>query len=129
MTQLSFDLPLRSAHGRADFFVSDANAMALAMLDRPDHWPQGKLIILGPQGSGKSHLLDIWCNDHAGQTWDINDDQLPPDGAHIAVDDVDQWAGQPDAETKLFHIHNHILATKGRLLLALSHPVGAAGFV
>lgn len=31
--QLSFDLPVRAAQGREDFFVTPANAMAVALIE------------------------------------------------------------------------------------------------
>ena len=41
--QLNLDLPRRTALGRADFLVSDANMLALAMLDGWQDWqlPRG----------------------------------------------------------------------------------------
>ncbi|MGV6840548.1 MAG: HdaA/DnaA family protein [Planktomarina sp.] len=126
--QLSFDLPVRAAHGREDFFVSSANAAAVALLDAPASWPQGKLLILGPKGCGKSHLIDIWCTAVGGVRWDLAANDLPRDGSAVAIDDVDAIAGDTDAETKLFHIHNHILATGGTLLMAAKTPPKDAGF-
>ena len=62
--QLAFDLPLRQSQGREDFFVAPANALALATLDAPESWPQGRMLLIGPEGAGKSHLAQIWSDDH-----------------------------------------------------------------
>ena len=40
--QLSFKLPIKVAHERDAFFVSEANKNAVATLEDPETWPQGK---------------------------------------------------------------------------------------
>ena len=62
MTQLSFDLPLRAATGRDAFFVSPANETALAAIDAWRGWPDGRLAVVGPESSGKSHLARVWAD-------------------------------------------------------------------
>jgi hypothetical protein len=47
--QLSFRLPIKVARERDAFFVSEANQQAVAQLENTAIWPQGKLILLGPQ--------------------------------------------------------------------------------
>jgi hypothetical protein len=49
--QLSFDLPARPALGRDDFFISPSNALAVALIDTPQSWMNGKLMLFGPQRS------------------------------------------------------------------------------
>ena len=58
--QLSFDLPVRQALGREDFFVSPTNATAVAMIEGWQNWPARKLCLVGPPGSGKTHLTHVW---------------------------------------------------------------------
>ena len=58
--QLAFDLPHRPAMGRADFLVSAGNAAALAALDAWRGWPNGRMILVGPAGAGKTHLAQVW---------------------------------------------------------------------
>ena len=50
--QLSFDWPTGVALEADDFFVSDANRNAYAMILTPDTWPERKLVLPGPQGCG-----------------------------------------------------------------------------
>ena len=59
--QLSFDLPVRAALGREDFFVSPANAEAVAMVEGWQGWPSRKLVLTGPAGAGKTHLAHVWA--------------------------------------------------------------------
>lgn len=58
--QLAFDLPHRPASGRDDFLVTPSNAKAVALIDLWPNWPANSLILLGPPGSGKSHLAAVW---------------------------------------------------------------------
>ena len=61
MTQLALPLGYRSAAGQGDFFVSTANADAVAWLDRWPDWPQPHALLVGPAGAGKSHLARIFA--------------------------------------------------------------------
>jgi chromosomal replication initiation ATPase DnaA len=58
--QLAFDLPHRPATGRDDFLVTPSNAKAVALIDLWPNWPANTLVLLGPPGSGKSHLAAVW---------------------------------------------------------------------
>lgn len=58
--QLVFDLPLRSARGMEDFFVSQSNGAAVELVDRWPNWPHWAAIVVGPEGSGKSHIANVW---------------------------------------------------------------------
>ncbi len=46
---------------REDFAVSPANADAVRALDAWPAWPGGTLALIGPEGSGKSHLAQTWA--------------------------------------------------------------------
>lgn len=54
--QLTFDLPVRTSRDRGDFFIADSNAVALAAIERWKDWPSAKMVLTGPDGSGKA----IW---------------------------------------------------------------------
>ncbi len=116
--QLAFDLPVRPALGREDFFVSPANALALAALDAGD-WPNGKMLLIGPEGAGKSHLAQVWAGDCGARV--IPAVELPqralPEPRALVVEDADRIAGTPAAEEALFHLHNHLSAARAPLLV------------
>ncbi|TCL08905.1 hypothetical protein BXY66_0946 [Shimia isoporae] len=119
--QLNFDLPVRAALGREDFFVSPANAMALGLVESWPNWSGGKLVISGPSGSGKSHLVQVWAHMSGAQVVaaaDLTEANVPHLAKHpVAVEDVHRIAGVPDAQTALFHLHNLTLAEGNTLLL------------
>jgi chromosomal replication initiation ATPase DnaA len=125
-TQLTFDLPLREARGRGDFFVSDSNAAAMAALDGWADWPGRKLVLTGPEGAGKSHLVQVWA-DMAGAEVIAGEAlaQIEPAtlaGRNVALEDVDRIAGNAAAEHAAFHLHNLVLAEGGSLLVTATTP-------
>ncbi|MDD9726248.1 DnaA/Hda family protein [Roseovarius sp. SK2] len=122
--QLSFDLPAKPAHGREDFFVSAANAQAVALIDTWESWPARKLVLHGPPGAGKTHLAHVWAA-QSGATIlpaaDLPGADIPALArSHVAVEDCETIAGQDASETALFHLHNLTLAEGHSLLLTAS---------
>jgi len=119
--QLSFDLPVRPALGRDDFFVSEANAMAVALVENWPNWSSGKLVISGPAGSGKTHLVHVWMGLSDGQVveaLDLQDTDIPQlSSKPVAVENVHLIADHPAAQDALFHLHNLTLAEGNTLLL------------
>ncbi|SDW64809.1 dnaA protein [Ruegeria halocynthiae] len=118
-TQLSFDLPSKTALGRGDFFVSPANALAVAMISATS-WPGNKLVLSGPAGAGKTHLAHVWAAETGGrivQAAALRFDDVPELAqSPVAVEDVPLISADPEQQKTLFHLHNLVLA-EGRALL------------
>ena len=125
--QLSFDLPSRAALGRDDFFISPSNALAVALIDTPQSWSNGKLLLIGPQGAGKTHLAHVWAAQSGAQiiaAQSLRESAVPELlQSALVIEDVDHIAGTPAQETALFHLHN-LAQAEGRALLftAKSQP-------
>lgn len=118
--QLAFDLPVRTSRDRGDFFLSEANVLAVARLDAAGTWPNGKLVLIGPESSGKSHLASAWAEEH-GTTLiapaDLTGRAIPEIDHACAIDlgaDPTMTAAEEEA---LFHLHNHLAASGLPLLL------------
>lgn len=117
--QLTFDLAQVPALDREAFFVSPANATALALLEGWETWPARKMLLLGPNGSGKTHLAHVWAAQASAQIVSavalVGTDvpELARRGA-VVVEDADQPGLD---EAALFHLHNLLLAEGGHLLL------------
>lgn len=124
--QLVFDLPAKDTLTRDEFFVSPANALALAAIDGWRGWPGGKMLLVGPKGSGKTHLAQIWLQAadaaliHGTDLAGADLPKLTAAGA-VVVEDAEAVAGDPAAEKALFHLHN-LLAQGGALLLTATSP-------
>ncbi len=120
--QLTFDLRIPPALSRADFLVAEANRLAATVLDAPEGWPDGRMLLTGPAGSGKTHLAAIWATERGAPMTQA--DQLRPDdadalvapGGALVIEDAQWAAGLTRAEAALFHIWN-LSAGRGCLLL------------
>lgn len=121
--QLVLTLPQRPALGRADFLVAPCNETAVAWIDRWPGWPAPALALVGPPGSGKSHLAEVWRARSGAPAF-------TPDilaGAGLAdrlgaasgalLDEAEGVAGLPEAEEGLLHLYNLLAERRGALLL------------
>jgi chromosomal replication initiation ATPase DnaA len=123
--QLPLDLPHVVSFRRDDFLESRANEKALALVERWPDWPASAAAIVGPHGSGKSHLASIWAERSGART-------LP---AHLlAREDVPRALttgalvvenlspGDYD-EQALFHLFNLAKEDGASLLFTSTHPL------
>ena len=106
--QLAFDLSLDPRFGREDFLVSPSNERAYALIERWPDWPDPVLVLVGPKGSGKSHLAAIWAaSAHAWtvDAFEVSGSRVPhlvSNGA-LVIEDAD---GSDRDEAALFHLLN-----------------------
>jgi chromosomal replication initiation ATPase DnaA len=118
--QLAFDLHFRAALGAEDFLVSATNSAAVEAVEEWPSWPQRTLALVGPAGSGKSHLVEVW---RAGSgaariaAVDLSDEAVAAatEPGAVAVEDIDKGIAD---ERVLFHLFN--LAREGRISLLLT---------
>jgi chromosomal replication initiation ATPase DnaA len=61
--QLAFALPHAESLSRDNFLEGPANAAALGLIDNWPDWPNRVMLLVGPEGSGKSHLAAIWAEE------------------------------------------------------------------
>jgi chromosomal replication initiation ATPase DnaA len=59
--QLAFALPHAESLTRDNFLEGPANEAGLALIDSWPDWPNRVMLLVGPEGSGKSHLAAIWA--------------------------------------------------------------------
>jgi len=120
-----FILPFSHAphYADEDFVESPSNQDARAWLDRPQSWPQSRLVLSGPEGSGKTHLLHMWAQRFQAEVRPVQSLRglpEPPKTSALAIDDADE---APD-EAALFHVLN--LAAEARVLLLLTARLAPA---
>jgi chromosomal replication initiation ATPase DnaA len=117
--QLVLDLAHRQALGEEDFLVSSSNAAAVELIDRWPAWPHPVCVVIGPQGSGKSHLANVWrLRSSAGllaaSALDERAVAALPEGAALALEDLDR---EPIDERALFHLINRARESSLSVLL------------
>ncbi len=106
--QLAFALPHEESLSRDDFLEGPANAAGFALIDSWPDWPNRIMMLVGPEGAGKSHLAAIWAN--AAGARSIAAHALTSDGVPgalatgaLIVEDLDAGAVDQNA---LFHLLN-----------------------
>src|SRR5215475_13923550 len=59
--QLALALDHAESYGREDFLAGPGNENALGLIDAWPDWPARTIALVGPEGSGKTHLATVWA--------------------------------------------------------------------
>lgn len=117
--QIPLDLPHADSRTRDDFLPGKANEAALALVESWPDWSARAVALVGPKGSGKSHLAAIFAAaTGAGivpaSTLDVA--MLPAmlAGGALVVEDLGEG---PIHEAALFHLLNLAGEQRARLLV------------
>jgi len=130
LRQLPLTLPHNAALTRADFIVGRANQSAVALVDRHPDWPNPVAVLVGPIGSGKTHLGQIWKAAAGAREIAARDlataslDAFVGTGPVLVEDLHEDGVSQP----ALFHLLNLVRERRVSALLTSRVPVAALGF-
>ncbi len=117
--QLRLALGRAPSHERDQFVISASNESAVATLDAWPGWPGGRLALIGPAGSGKSHLARAWADAAGAVIAEGEALDLPAlAGRHILAEDADRYA----TDETLFHLINMADAGATLLITGRSDP-------
>lgn len=124
--QLALDLPHRVALDAEDFLVGASNATAVELIDRWPNWPSHAIVISGPSGSGKSHLVNVWRmrSQAAVVAAEAVSDATVPllrERGALAIEDVAAGCGD---ERVLFHLLNTAREIQATLLITARDAPG-----
>lgn len=121
--QLPLALPVTARFGRDDYVVSDGNRAAFDLVTAA-RWPSDVVLLIGPEGAGKTHLAGLFAASAAAILVAADDLagrdplELASAGAVVVED-----AGAGVDERALFHLLNAVRQHEGRLLItARDHP-------
>ncbi len=109
------------SYRREDFILTKANSRAFDRITG-GAWPDGRLVLVGPAASGKTHVATIWTGMSEGllipaaRLPDLRIGDIPP-GTSVAVDDSDLIASHPDLEAPLLHLINYVGEQGGAILM------------
>ena len=106
--QLVLALDHAVSYARDDFLPGPSNAAALALTERWPDWPNRVMVLIGPEGAGKSHLAAMWADTAGARVLAANllsEDTLPTALATGALVLEDLEADGLD-ERALFHLLN-----------------------
>jgi len=88
--QLALDFPALARDPELTYVEAPSQAAARAALARWRDWPVGALAIVGPTGSGKSHLAALWARAAGATIVPGAQIEAAPAAGPIVVEDADQ---------------------------------------
>jgi chromosomal replication initiation ATPase DnaA len=128
--QLILDLPHRAALGAEDFLVSDCNRAAVRLIDSWPDWPDRVQLLIGPEASGKTHLVRVWqamsgAEMLAPDRLDMRGLDALGEGSAISLEDIDREGYD---EKALFHLLNAVREKQLFLLLTSREAPSRIGY-
>jgi chromosomal replication initiation ATPase DnaA len=115
--QLALALDHVESYARDDFLTGACNAEPLALIESWPDWPANAVALVGPEGSGKTHLATIWAAVAGARV--MSGHALGDSGLHAALATgalVVEDAATAD-ERALFHLINLARGENAYLLL------------
>jgi chromosomal replication initiation ATPase DnaA len=108
---------------REDFLEGPSNAAALALIERWPDWPARSVVLVGPEGSGKTHLAEIWVRKAQGRRLTaaaLDQASVPSvlDTGAAAIEDIAEGVD----EVALFHLLNLAREQAAYVLLSAREP-------
>ena len=126
--QLVLALDHGESFAREDFLAGPGNEAALALIERWPDWPSPVMALVGPEGSGKSHLAAIWAESSGARIVAAHLLSRADVPAALATGALvlEDLAGPDLDERALFHLLN--LAREEGAFLLITGRAPPAGF-
>lgn len=123
MQQGALDLKWPERYGIDEFIIADCNRLAIQLIQKPEQWKTGAVILTGPAFSGKTHLAHIFCAQHNAvlitQAEQLKE-AVETDTAILAIDSVDKMlTGHPKMMESFFHLINSAFLGQRKILVTL----------
>jgi len=115
--QLPLNLPHVIGSDRADLVESPANRAAIELIDSWPAWPSPIAVLVGPRGSGKTHMGRVWARLGEAEIVPAREASklgaVEPASRCFLIEDVRPGIAP---ERALFHLLNHVRAVHGYCL-------------
>src|SRR4030088_2080940 len=125
--QLAFALPHAESLTRDNFLEGPANEAGLALIECWPDWPNRIMLLLGPEGSGKSHLAAIWAEEAGARSSSAH--VLTPAAVPGALATgalvVEDLKSSDFDERALFHLMNLAREDQASVLITARQPASA----
>ena len=122
--QLAFALPHAESLTRDNFLEGPANAAGLALIDSWPDWANRVMMLIGPEGAGKSHLAAIWAEQSGARSTSahtLTASEVPGELATGALVVEDLKTSDVD-ERALFHLLNLAREDGAYVLITARRP-------
>ena len=125
--QLAFALPHAESFTRDNFLEGPANAAGLALIDSWPDWPNRIMQLVGPEGSGKSHLAAIWAEQAGARSTSAHalTAAAVPGALATGALVVDDLKSSDVDERALFHLLNLAREEGASILITSRVPLSA----
>lgn len=120
--QIPLALPVDPSMGEDDFLITPSNQTAAAQLhsDTPT-------LLLGPKGTGKSHLARIWQKRRTAIAFDVTRTNIGTLSQAVVWEDADSSDWNAQTQEAAFHLLNTVKEKKLPLLITATKPPAAWG--
>lgn len=108
--QLAFKFFHTKEFTEENFIISYCNLEAYKTIKNIEIWPERRMLIIGSEGSGKSHLTKIFAKESGAKLIDYNDEEPDLKASAWILEDIEQF----EDENQLFH----------KINLAKEHSIG-----
>jgi chromosomal replication initiation ATPase DnaA len=125
--QLAFALPHADSLTRDNFLEGPANAAALGLIESWPEWPARTMLLVGPEGSGKSHLAAIWAEQSGARSTTAHalTTAMVPGALATGALVVDDLRPLDFDERALFHLLNLAREEEAFVLITARMPPSA----
>jgi chromosomal replication initiation ATPase DnaA len=125
--QLAFALPHAESLTRDNFLEGPANEAGLALVNRWPDWPNRIMLLVGPEGSGKSHLAAIWAEQAGARSTSAHvlTATAVPGALATGALVVDDLKSSDFDERAMFHLMNLAREDEASVLITARTPPSA----
>ncbi|MDX1921813.1 MAG: DnaA/Hda family protein [Alphaproteobacteria bacterium] len=115
--QIPFALPVEPSMGEDDFLITPSNQTAAAQLNN-----DSTTLLLGPKGTGKSHLARIWQKRRNAFSFNISTTTIGTLSQAVLWEDADATNWNAYSQETAFHLLNTVKEKKLPLLVTATKP-------